>query len=169
MLIMNLPIGSISGRPGVTHVGSLLPRLKSRIQLLTQDCLLPTLWNTSKHTLQFAQLHSEMRRRDGHLLVATHGGDGKARIWEESASWYIVAYVPTIFKSRLCTANYFQLFLPWIPLALLKGGAVCGASHAALGEPLYLIPKLRSDICQSCHHRHSILCIQLLHRGGGRT
>ena len=155
---MNLPIGSISGRPGVTHVGS-PPPLKSRIQLLTLENLLPTLWNTSKHTTAHfalcAATHCDAETSSyptdtcwwRHAVLT-----GKRGIWEESPA-----------------SNYFLLFLRWIPPALLKGGAVCGASHAALGEPLYLIPKLRSDICQRCHQRHSILCIQLLYRGGGRT
>ena len=134
MLIMNLPIGSISSPPGVTH-GSLLSAsntsLWSRQHLKAHT--LENTWMRDRHNLLLL---------DGHLLVATRGGDGKAR----DLGSRLFHHFSTIFY-------YFQLHASW-----LKGGAVCGASHAALGESLYLIPKLRSDICQICHRRHSILC-----------
>ena len=87
---------------------------------------------------------------DGHLLVATRGGDGKARIWEALNYLLLFATISTISHSLL---QFSQLFS-----TLLKGGAVCGALHAALGEPLYLIPKLRSDICQTGATLHCVNC-----------
>ena len=136
---MNLPIGSISSPPGVTH-GSLLSAsntsLWSRQHLKAHT--LENTWMRDRHNLLLL---------DGHLLVATRGGDGKAR----DLGSRLFHHFSTIFY-------YFQLHASW-----LKGGAVCGASHAALGESLYLIPKLRSDICQICHRRHSILCTNKLY------
>ena len=89
------------------------------------------------HFAQWTQFDAEtsadnlLLHSDGHLLVATaRSADGKARD----------------LGSRLSSSNiyylfyYFLLFLLFSTafLSLLKGGAVCGASHAALGEAALL-------------------------------
>ena len=132
--------------PGVTH-GSLLSRLLARGSD-TSDTRVSTVQHFEAH-FAHCEEHS-LLLPDGHLLVATRGGDGKARIWEALNYLPLFATISTISHSLL---QFSQLFS-----TLLKGGAVCGALHAALGEPLYLIPKLRSDICQTGATLHCVNC-----------
>ena len=84
-------------------------------------------------------LHRETQK----LRRTLAGGD--TQCWQERSRKR--GFYSYSVHSLLLFSTFSLLFLT----SLSRGGVVCGASHAALGEPLYLIPKLRSDICQVVH------------------
>ena len=153
---MNLPIGSISAPPGVTH-GSQLSRLLARRGSDTS--------NTRVSSVQHFEAHFALCNTSNtgvcsvqHFVKSTTFSCPTDTCW-----WRHAAVTGKRGSGKLSTIfHYFPLFATILSTiflsALLKGGAVCGARHAALGEPLYLIPKLRSDICQTC--ATSVYCVQ---------
>ena len=82
--------------------------------------------------------------RETQKLRRTPAG-GDTQCWQERSRKR--GFYSYSVHSLLLFSTFSLLFLS----SLSRGGVVCGASHAALGEPLYLIPKLRSDICQVVH------------------
>ena len=84
-----------------------------------------------------------LQRETQKLRRTPTGGD--TQCWQERSRKR--GFYSYSVHSLLLFSTFSLLFLT----SLSRGGVVCGASHAALGEPLYLIPKLRSDICQVVH------------------
>ena len=145
VLIMNLPIGSISGPPGVTH-GSLLSRLLSGSNTLLPckhlraHTVSSTLWHFRAHFALCTVDTVWCREQPSPPLRRTPAGGDCTQCWRESEG---------SGKPSLLLLHYFLLYFYCIFVFLyfcistaflsVEGRIrVCGASHAALGEAALL-------------------------------
>ena len=131
--------GSSQHEPAILSLGPTSPQ---ELFVPQPRALVLAFWQLSS-TCTNSKAQLALQKETQKLRRTPAGGD--TQCWQERSCER--GFYSYSVHSLLLFSTFSLLFLS----SLSRGGVVCGASHAALGEPLYLIPKLRSDICQVVH------------------